>query len=95
MKNIISQTANVIILFLMTSNTGCASSLKQLPRLENRTLEIDPETGDYIYHYEVCKRKIIICVDKDIVPIRYKNNKETWGLFKRKGFVLKVRKPKL
>lgn len=83
----------VTMLLLTISTTGCASSLKQLPSLENRTLRIDPNNAGFLYQYEKCDGKIWPFKKCKLDVLRYDfTKKATREKLKNMGFKLKVLK---
>ena len=86
-----------ILPLLIILNTSCASSLTQLPTLENRTLRIDEESGHLYYQYEKCAKKWILGRRKCSLEREYYDLsvKEIRLKLKYMGFKLKVHKPKI
>ncbi len=49
-----------LMLLLMILSGSCASLAEPLlPRLEQRTLRIDPNAPGFVYQYRVCVRKVM------------------------------------
>lgn len=81
-----------ITLLWITSFQSCASSLKQLPRLENRALRIDSEKPGFKYQYQKCTGKLLW--RKCHIETEYFDftKKEIRNKLKNMGFKLKVTK---
>lgn len=88
MKKKISLKLITIALFLIMLGTSCASSLKTIPALVNRSLLIDSDTDDFIYPYEECNGSLFWKKCKHIIDRYDLDDKETRMKLKNMGFVL-------
>jgi len=60
-----------------------------VPQLENRTLRISEDLTGFEYQYEICAKRIIFCVKKQMKIDKYPfSNKEVMNALKEKGFKL-------
>lgn len=83
---------NVIMLLWIMPLTSCATSLKQLPTLKNRSLRIDTEQPRFKYQYETCSGKLFWKKCKINTEFYDFTKKETRLKLNTMGFKLKVSK---
>lgn len=97
MNLLTSRMINLMIMLSFTlSLNSCASPkyspTKPLPRLENRTLRIDKDSGKLIYQYQVCRRKFLKKKCKFVRDEYDLTNEETRLKLYNMGFVLQKRR---
>jgi hypothetical protein len=86
-----------LMLFLIISNSSCASSQIQLPpKLESRTLKVSSQPGCVEYQWQECTKKGLFgnCKTWEVKQEIYDlNDDNVRAMLRHLGFVMVVEKP--